>query len=593
MRFRYSLVIAATLAATVAGGCQSKAADPVLATVGGRKITLSSYRTAFQALGPAAQPDTTKPDWSMKLLTDLINKELMEQEALRRSPTLDAGQARRLHRFAEGQLTALLGKTEVTDKVTVTDADITTEYGRLNREMHAHHILVASVEEAQKVRGLLESGSQMDTLAQGRSLDWDSAKKGGDLGWVKPMTMLESFEKGLWDLKPGELSPPVQTRFGWHIIRCDSMRTVTPPPLDTAREQIRAALFQQRGLARQEQFTTQMMDEAKPTNVAETLDLLNKKYYFELPASEQADPYAKLNAQRDIPAFSPEELKLPVVKFADRPALTVQDFNEALTWMPGGVWPSGQGREEVEETLKQIIRSKLTREKALKLGLDKDPGYVATVKKKENEIRVNSLYYNEIQGKIELTDADLHNFFEANRKNFLILDRYLASRMESADSTAMARAVADWKAGKSHEAIEAALKKADPAARVTGEVVDQQFMTPKGKEPDLDSVVFAETTNIGDVVGPVWVPQPTGGPRAGRWVALKLLDRQPERLMSYEEAGEYVKQQAKAAAGDDALKKALDEMKQRFPVKVDEKELARVRLQDLVAADKPAAAATH
>lgn len=587
MRFRHSLVIVATAAATLATGCQSKAADPVLATIGARKVTLSAYRTAFQALGPAAQPDTTQPDWAMKLLGDLVNKELMEQEAQRRTPTLDENQARRLHRFAEGQLSGILGKTQVLDKVSVTDADIAAEYARLDREMHAHHILVTTVEEAQQVRSLLASGSQMDTLAASRSIDWDSGKKGGTLGWVKPMTMLESFENGLFSLKPGELSQPVQTRFGWHIIRCDSVRTVTPPPLETAREQIRAALTQQRGLARQEQFTKEMMDEAKPVNVATTVELLNKKFYFELPADKQADPYAKLNAERDIPAFSPDELKLPVVNFADRPALTVQDFNEALSWMPAGVWPSGQGREEVEETLKQILRTKLTREKAIKLGLDKDPQYVSIVKKKENEIRVNSLYYNEIQAGITLSDTDLRNYYETNRKNFVILDRYLASRMESADSTALAKAAADWRAGKPHAAIEAALKAADPQARVTGEVVDQQFMTPKGKEPDLDSVVFAETTNVGDVVGPVWLAQATVGSNGGHWVVLKLLDRLPERFMSYEESLEYVKQQAKASAADEALKKALEGMKQRFPVKINEKALAGLRAQDL------AAPATH
>lgn len=66
----------------------------------------------------------------MKLLGDLVNKELMEQEAQRRTPTLDENQARRLHRFAEGQLSGILGKTQVLDKVSVTDADIAAEYAR-------------------------------------------------------------------------------------------------------------------------------------------------------------------------------------------------------------------------------------------------------------------------------------------------------------------------------------------------------------------------------------------------------------------------------------------------------------------------------
>lgn len=119
------------------------------------------------------------------------------------------------------------------------------------------------------------------------------------------MTMLESFENGLFSLKPGVVAAgPDAFRLAHHPLRFRAHRHTAPagdgPRADPP------ALTQQRGLARQEQFTKEMMDEAKPVNVATTVEPSNKKFYFERPADKQADPYAKLNAERDIPAFSPD-----------------------------------------------------------------------------------------------------------------------------------------------------------------------------------------------------------------------------------------------------------------------------------------------
>lgn len=580
MRLSRSLLVMGCLLLCAAPGCQSKEADPVLATVGPRKITLSDYRTAYASLVAAkAQPDTAADGWQTKMLQDLINKELMEQEGQRRMPELDDSQKRRLRRFAEGQIMNLLNQAEVMNKAVVTDADVKRVYDRYDRQVYVRHILTETETQIRDLEKELTGGADWKELAVAKSLDWESGKKGGDLGWVKPLQMVEPFEAVVFDMKPGQQSAPFRTRFGWHIVRCDSLRTVDRPELSGLEEVIRSGLAQERGLGRQEQFQKGIMDAAKPENQPETLALLDKKFVFEVPAEQSADPYAKLNLQREIPSFTADELKLPVVKFADRAPFTVQDFNEALGWMPPGVWPSGQGVDEIEEALKQMIRTKLLKEKATELGLDKSPEYVALIKKKENEIRVNSLYYNEIQGKVDLSDTDLRNYFEAHRQQFLIRERASLSRMETANSDLAQRAAAAWRAGKSHDEVEALVRREDSKARTTAETTDPQFMTPRGNEPDLDEVVYSEATKIGDVVGPTWVP----GQGGGRWVVARVLDRQPERVMTYDEASEFVKQSARNAAADEALKKLLDELKKRFPVKINDKTVAGLRPADVAA----------
>jgi len=87
------------------------------------------------------------------------------------------------------------------------------------REVHAAHILVKSREEAQAILNDLKAGRKSFTqLAQERS-QCPSGKRGGDLGWFGRGRMVREFEKAAFELKKGELSGPVRTEFGWHIIR--------------------------------------------------------------------------------------------------------------------------------------------------------------------------------------------------------------------------------------------------------------------------------------------------------------------------------------------------------------------------------------
>ncbi|MFH1126385.1 MAG: peptidylprolyl isomerase [Candidatus Altiarchaeota archaeon] len=85
-------------------------------------------------------------------------------------------------------------------------------------EVHAAHILVKSLDEAQSILNELKSGKSFHGLAQAKSL-CSSAKKGGDLGWFTRGRMVKEFENTAFALRKGEMSAPVRTQFGWHIIK--------------------------------------------------------------------------------------------------------------------------------------------------------------------------------------------------------------------------------------------------------------------------------------------------------------------------------------------------------------------------------------
>jgi peptidyl-prolyl cis-trans isomerase C len=125
-----------------------------------------------------------------------------------------------------------------------TDAEIKAEYDSViaampKSEFHAHHILLKSKEEADAVLASLKKGAKFEALASAQSTDPGSKASGGDLGWFSPAGMVKEFSAALLTLKKGQItSAPVQSQFGWHVIRLDDTRATTPPSFDSVKDRL-------------------------------------------------------------------------------------------------------------------------------------------------------------------------------------------------------------------------------------------------------------------------------------------------------------------------------------------------------------------
>lgn len=128
----------------------------------------------------------------------------------------------------------------------IDEAAIREQYASLAEEMsaqeqiHARHILVETEEEALDIIAELDAGADFAALAQERSTG-PSGPNGGDLGYFGQGQMVPEFEAAAFALDVGEVSPPVQSQFGWHVITVEDKRPAAPPPF----EQVAAQLQQQ------------------------------------------------------------------------------------------------------------------------------------------------------------------------------------------------------------------------------------------------------------------------------------------------------------------------------------------------------------
>lgn len=134
-------------------------------------------------------------------------------------------------------------------EATVTDEALKARYEKQisgitpEKEVHARHILVKTIDEAKAIIEKLNSGSDFIELAK-KSSTGPSGPQGGDLGWFGKGRMVPEFEKAAFSMKPGEYSiEPVKTQFGFHVMKVDEVRDVALPTFEKSAPQLRQVLL--------------------------------------------------------------------------------------------------------------------------------------------------------------------------------------------------------------------------------------------------------------------------------------------------------------------------------------------------------------
>ena len=110
-------------------------------------------------------------------------------------------------------------------------------------EVHARHILVKTEDEAKDLVKQLRAGADFNELAK-KSSDGPSSHTGGDLGYFARGQMVKTFEDAAFALEPGQISDPIKSEFGWHVIKVEDRRNRPAPSFEEVKDQITASLIQ-------------------------------------------------------------------------------------------------------------------------------------------------------------------------------------------------------------------------------------------------------------------------------------------------------------------------------------------------------------
>jgi peptidyl-prolyl cis-trans isomerase C len=130
-------------------------------------------------------------------------------------------------------------------------------------EVHARHILLPTEEEAKAALARIKAGEDFAKIAT--ELSKDPAGDGGDLGWFTKDRMVPEFADPAFKLEPGQVSDPVKSQFGWHIIKVEGKRMKTFPPFEQVKDQAARFVAQKAQTA----LITSLRDKAKIERFAE------------------------------------------------------------------------------------------------------------------------------------------------------------------------------------------------------------------------------------------------------------------------------------------------------------------------------------
>ena len=236
------LAASVAFAVTVPAFAADTDANTVVATVNGTPVTLG-HMIALR---------DTLPEQYLELPDDVLFNGILDQltqqvaisEVAEAKITLRDKLALDNHRrtYLSGVILDETAEAAVTDEAL--QALFAEKYANAapSKEFSAAHILVETEEQAKKIVEDLNGGTDFADLARANSTDPGSAANGGDLGWFGLGMMVEPFEAAVVTLEPGQLSAPVQTQFGWHVIKLAETRLAEGPTLDEKRDELAAEL---------------------------------------------------------------------------------------------------------------------------------------------------------------------------------------------------------------------------------------------------------------------------------------------------------------------------------------------------------------
>jgi len=235
----------APAAAPAAPAATAPAGNKVVARVNGQDITEADLAVA--ASDPALQlpsiPEELKRELLISYLIDLkLGAKAAEAAKVGDNPDFARKLAYNRDKTLLDEYLDQEARKAVTPEAAKKLYDETAKNMTPEEEVHARHILVDNEEDAKKAAARVKGGEDFAKVAGELSKDPGSKTDGGDLGFFTKDRMVEPFAEAAFKLKPGEISDPVKSQFGWHVIKVEERRAKPVPSFDEMKDQVNAYL---------------------------------------------------------------------------------------------------------------------------------------------------------------------------------------------------------------------------------------------------------------------------------------------------------------------------------------------------------------
>lgn len=555
MKKTWPLVLIGILAFALLSGCATKEEGQIVAKVGDRAITVDQMEAEWQKASRLRIKGVSDLQRKKELVDRMIGEQVVILEAykegLDNAVEADTNFAQQKERI----LLNLLYQKEVVDKSQPTESEIKKEYEMMQQEINAWHVLVETEEQAEEVYQMLKDGADFGELAKERSIDPTARDNAGDLGFFRWGKMVPEFQEVAFKMKQGEISRPVKTTFGYHVIKLIERRDVEQKPYEEAKIQIMPRLNQTKREARVKEYFAQLRKKVGFKINQDALDMVMAK--------KEEVPPDSLSLRRpadvlDLESFTPEEAAMTLFSY-NKGEVTVEKFTQDFNQIPQPYRPNLSDQEKITEIAFQSLVRDLLMDVAENQNLENSKEF-----KKDwqgmMETEMAARMKNEVILKgIGISDEELKSYYDRHKDRFTVQAKVkirevlLQTEGEARDVLKQARGGADFAKLAQEKTIRTSAKDAG------GDL--GEFTRPR--YPELFDAAVKLRKN--QVDGPIKIQDRQHGES---YAVIKLLSKTEESLQTLDEVRDRVTRMARQEKDNNIYNNWIENNKPRYKIEI-------------------------
>ncbi len=394
-------------------GCAKKEVK-IVAKVGDRKITVEDLENEYKQESRLIIQGRSELDRRRDALNKLIRDQVVIVGAYKEGLDKEVENDTTLQKQKDQILLSALGKKEIVNKSKVSEQEIKSQYDKMKEEIHAWHILVETKEQADSIYQKLKEGADFAELAKEKSMDPSAGSNAGDLGFFGWGRMIPEFQEVAFKLKDGEISRPVKTTYGWHIIKLVERREAKQPPYEEAKDKIRAQLEREKNQKRVTEYFEELKKKVNFKLNEKALDLLMSKR-TEIPPDTLGSRRSEYQFEMD--KFTDEEKNMSLFTYKGGQT-TVGAFMDQFNSMPPMYRPRLDDKEELGKVAFQSIVPEIALKEARDQKLEKTKDFKESWQKFLEQKMAEKMRSEVILKDVVVTDEDIQSYYDGHPERY-------------------------------------------------------------------------------------------------------------------------------------------------------------------------------
>jgi peptidyl-prolyl cis-trans isomerase C len=540
-------------------GCAKKEVKTV-AKVGDRKITVDDLENEYKQESRLIIQGRPELDRRRDALNKLIRDQVVVIGAYKEGLDKEVENDTTIQKQKDQILLNELGKKEIVDKSKVTEPEIKSQYDKMKEEIHAYHILVETKEQADSIYQKLKEGADFAQMARENSIDPSAKTNGGDLGFFGWGRMIPEFQEVAFKLKDGEISRPVKTMYGWHIIKLVERREAKQPPYEEAKDRIRAQLEREKNQKRVTEYFEELKKKVNFQLNEKAMDLLMSKKTETPPDTSGLQ---RREYQFDPNNFTDDEKNMSLFTYKGGQT-TVGAFIDQFNSMPPMYRPRLDDKEQLGKLAFQSIIPEIALKEARSQNLEKTKDFKENWQRFLEQKMAEKMKSEVILKDAVVTDEDIQSYYDRHPERYEkpaevhIKEILVKTEPEASDILKQLKKKADFDKLAQEKTIRTAVKTQG------GDLGSFS----RSRYPELFDAAL--TMKAGELKGPIKIMDRQFGES---YAVIKLIEKKEAYKSPLDEVKTQVASQAKSEKNNQVLNQWIEDQKAKLPIEINEEVL--------------------